>query len=304
MIKINLFHFCDFFIKFYFNFGNIFLNKPSKIKMSMKKILLSIAAASAFLAISNSASAQSVFTVRYEDTSDTIKTIGTGENPSQAQDLLLNTHLDIANDIDTFTYQWQIKELSLPAGWSLQGFCDNITCYTGTSVMLNAPYAPSPESDPVHVVSGINDPIGKLYPWIHAPLSTAAKGVGVLKLELKTMHVVSALTPLPEQVAELLYIVEKTTDPVSVHKIVVDETSFVVYPNPATKNITIYAASKLNASKVLFTDVLGRTVLTKAIANNQTANVIDIESLQAGAYNVSIVDANGKIISSKKVSIL
>jgi hypothetical protein len=263
----------------------------------MKKILLTIGAVASIMAISQSTNAQNVFKVRYESIADTTKTTGTGATPSQTSDILLYTHLDTEAGIDSFTYTWQIKALSLPTGWSVQGFCDNVICHTPATPMFESAY--------VTPNTGVgNNNTSKLYPWIHAPASTAVKGVAVMKLEVKTVNVeVTTGTP-PSQTSELLYIIEKTTDATSINTISLDDQRLVVYPNPASGVVTVYADASLKATSALIADVMGRTIKTIDLNANQTIHTLDIAKLNAGIYNITIVNANGAVLNTKKLSVL
>jgi len=270
----------------------------------MKKILLSISAIAALTAFSESTLAQ-VFKVRHEVPTDTTKTVGTEPNPSLLTDIVINTYLDTEAAVDSFTFTFQIKELSLPSGWSIEGFCNNVTCYTPSSPSLQGPnFVVSPESNYVTPNTGVGtNETSKIYPWIHAPKETAAKGVGVLKLELKTVDVKVNSGGALSQTSEVLYIMEKTSDANSVAKISLDDQRIVVYPNPASDVVTIYADASLKANHVIISDVMGRTINTFKLNNAQTIHSINIADLNAGLYNLTILDAQGNILNTKKLSV-
>lgn len=75
-------------------------------------------------------------------------------------------------------------------------------------------------------------------------------------------------------------------------------TDFVVYPNPASDNITLRTQNLTNTGSVIITDVLGKTVLTSTISNNESS--LNVSALESGMYFVT-VEAEGKSITKKIV---
>ena len=65
--------------------------------------------------------------------------------------------------------------------------------------------------------------------------------------------------------------------------------SFKIYPNPASENLTIQSASGL-LGNLKITNALGKTVIEKQVRENQTT--IDIQNLAAGVYMISNDEGN------------
>jgi hypothetical protein len=74
--------------------------------------------------------------------------------------------------------------------------------------------------------------------------------------------------------------------------------AFVIYPNPASSNITISFPVDVNEAKVLFYNSLGQVVLEKMIS--KSVSTLGIETLNSGVYYYKIqtdsVSQSGKII--------
>ncbi len=70
--------------------------------------------------------------------------------------------------------------------------------------------------------------------------------------------------------------------------------NLLLYPNPANTTLTI-ETRKIPAagSKLIVTDVAGRTLLTKTLDANSTKHQIDIASFSAGIYFVQVEAGEG-----------
>jgi hypothetical protein len=77
-----------------------------------------------------------------------------------------------------------------------------------------------------------------------------------------------------------------------------NKTAFVVYPNPASGYVSIMTENRNVEANVVFTDVLGKTVLTGKILGN--TNLIDITSLNTGVYFITI-NTDGKSLTQKLI---
>jgi|TARA_B110000240_G_C13462603_1_gene437383 hypothetical protein len=79
-------------------------------------------------------------------------------------------------------------------------------------------------------------------------------------------------------------------NPVSIPSVVLTESSLVIYPNPATKNLTIQSQSKIGNIKIY--NVFGK--LVKTIFGNKTFyKTINIVDLSSGGYVVNVTTAIG-----------
>lgn len=80
--------------------------------------------------------------------------------------------------------------------------------------------------------------------------------------------------------------------------------AFLVYPNPAKEQITIFYESENdnNNTFIELTDVSGKLILQKRISANESEITISLEKISSGFYLMVIKD-NNTIVSTKKLSI-
>jgi photosystem II stability/assembly factor-like uncharacterized protein len=90
--------------------------------------------------------------------------------------------------------------------------------------------------------------------------------------------------------AEIKVIVENCTGIASLDA----QTSVSVYPNPTSGILTIESASQIQYVQIL--NVLGSVVMEKQNANGGTAPELDIESLPAGTYLITVGTQTGRTI--------
>lgn len=258
----------------------------------MKKSLLTLATTLGLAAFSLNTNAQ-VFTIEYADASDTTVITGTPAVPSLATDLLIKAKIKPEAGIDSFYLEWQIipSEFSFPANWSLEGFCDNITCRikSGSSV-LNAPF----NADSTKYITS-DTASQTMYPWISAPTETADSGIGVLKVELTAKGV----SPSGNQIDTLVYIVHKTTAPVGIKTILVKDKRVALYPVPAQNELNIFTDKSLNATSVQILDITGRLISTHSL-NSKEINAINTSAMLHGNYMVNVLDNKGNVIAARK----
>lgn len=75
------------------------------------------------------------------------------------------------------------------------------------------------------------------------------------------------------------------------------ESTFNVYPNPASNEIKISTSYK-EAISIKIIDCLGREVLNSEVQNNS----VDVSSINPGIYQMIILDKNKKAISNKTIT--
>ncbi len=73
-----------------------------------------------------------------------------------------------------------------------------------------------------------------------------------------------------------------------------------IYPNPATDFFTVKTSNKLYGSYLVFTNLLGKTVLKKSINNSELT--VSTNQFTSGIYFYSLVN-DGKIVETKKLII-
>ncbi len=78
----------------------------------------------------------------------------------------------------------------------------------------------------------------------------------------------------------------------------INNTSFSVYPNPATDILNIRIPENINSPELRLTNIIGKAILKTNLADSK--NKINIKNLPAGIYFVTII-SNGSIIDTKKL---
>lgn len=79
---------------------------------------------------------------------------------------------------------------------------------------------------------------------------------------------------------------------------------YIIYPNPASSEITIWTLLKEEVINISITDISGRQILSQNLinvsSNKNNSKAIDISSLSEGLYYLTIKDMNQKPISQKR----
>jgi hypothetical protein len=70
---------------------------------------------------------------------------------------------------------------------------------------------------------------------------------------------------------------------------------FSIYPNPASKNVTISVSAKQNENlKVQLADALGRVLMEKILLGTETEVNLDVEHISSGLYHLNILSGEAK----------
>lgn len=257
----------------------------------MKKIFTFFGAFALSAMMGSQVNAQ-VFNLEYINNSDdTIMITGT---PSEVKPMI---KFNLETGVDSFKYNWQIVDFFVPAGWSFEGLCDNITCHVGTSATFQVPY---PVMTSTWVYNNPSDPnftLDLLYVWMEVQ-PQAPTGLAFFKFNITTDSVYPIATaPATPQVQEMLFVVRKDIT-TSIDQIIINDNSLKLYPNPATTQLNVKVDGKLNATRYSITDIQGRELNASALS---TA-AINIEHLAAGTYFLSVYNDAGIKLTTKKFS--
>lgn len=247
----------------------------------MKKIILSTVA----LAFATIASAQT-FSIQYPTMDETTEgTPGTG-NPG---DEAIQMHNYVINESDAVieNLKFRLEEVDLPFGWSLHGFCNNITCFVDqipdwVANNTGGPFAPIEVGDESLVE-----------PRIYVP-EYADDGVGTIKIKL--IHFTDAEETDIIQEETATFILRKGN--VGVEIIDMKDERVAVFPNPGNEQLFLYTDLSLDARSFQVFDLMGRIVLTGNISDETTS--VDASSLQTGNYLIKIIDGNENSITTRK----
>lgn len=247
----------------------------------MKKIIFSMAA----IAFASIVSAQT-FSIQYPTMDETTEgTPGTG-NPG---DEAIQMHNYVINESDAVieNLKFRLEEVDLPFGWSLHGFCNNITCFVDqipdwVANNTGGPFAPIEVGDESLVE-----------PRIYVP-EYADDGVGTIKIKL--IHFTDAEETDIIQEETATFILRKGN--VGVEIIDMKDERVAVFPNPGNEQLFLYTDLSLDARSFQVFDLMGRIVLTGNISDETTS--VDASSLQTGNYLIKIIDGNENSITTRK----
>lgn len=241
----------------------------------MRKLLL-IGALITVTAVSSQAQD---FTLKH----DTMTATTEGVLPPQDwNDDAIALHNYLRNETSApITFQWQIHEKSLPSGWSLFGFCDNLNCRPEDHPALTFNQAETSKNIPVGDSS-------LLEPRFAIPRD-AANGVGILRVHVwrGTLHDTAT------------YIVTKT-EATGISVINIGDKRVNISPNPASKNVQVYTEKSLNVNKITVFNLLGRRELAIDVKTGTEISDVNINTLANGMYLIHLTDANGKLVTSRK----
>lgn len=233
--------------------------------------------------LSTAANAQADFTL----TTDTITVDTTGSTPP-AGETWDNYTINIFNYAHNKTSQpliinWRIFQKTIPIGWFINGFCDNISCRPGThtAIVNGTPQ----ESNPVAPGDST-----QLEPRVAVPVE-ADNGTAIIRVELKTNNTTDTAT----------YIINKhSTTGITV--ISVKDTRVAIYPNPAANDLMVFADKSLNAARVSIVNITGAQLMTQTLEKGTEVTNMNVSSLAAGMYFVKIIDERGATVTTRKFS--
>lgn len=238
------------------------------------------------LLLSTGASAQ-VFTLT---PNDTIEVTTTGQG-TLSQEGFANT-LDIHGNINNISgatqmFKWQLLSDSTehPAGWVLTGICDNVQCRTPYSGFY---YGEVQETLPVAVAGE-----SLLEARIYCPVASA-NGTGVFRVKVWSVDGENN----PTQEDTMTFIVHK--NPTAIASIAQNDNRVKTFPNPAQTLLNVYTEKSLSASRISVVDITGKMQLETAANTAGTTTSLNIQSLAKGTYLISITDANGRLITTRK----
>ena len=82
-------------------------------------------------------------------------------------------------------------------------------------------------------------------------------------------------------------------------KITYQRADIKIYPNPATDYIAFQNPDG-RVQEVVFYNLVGRSI--RKVTANSGKNMYDVTDLSRGMYLIQLVDANGKVITTKRIN--
>ena len=261
----------------------------------MFKKLLSIL--SLGLLVSTGVSAQ---TFSMSPANDTIIANTTGQGNYNSTEGTYSNTIDLTFHINnssanSLIFKWQLLSDSTehPAGWLLTGICDNVIC--------RSPYSPfyyHVEQTSFAILPGETDPNKTLLEArIYAPVGSA-NGIGVFRVKVTAYNSADVDFTTPLQTKTVVFIVRKNVTGIATIK--ADDKRVNLYPNPATNTLQVYTEKTLNPQSISITNINGAQSMISAVEKGKETTNINISSLAAGLYTVSITDAQGNMITTRK----
>ncbi len=174
--------------------------------------------------------------------------------------------------------QWQILEQNYPNGWATYGFCDNATCRSEGSAAITS----------AAVQSSLPIPVGDsclLEPRVKVPVE-AANGTGIIRVRVFTNSQADTIT----------YIINKTAT--GINTIALNDTRVMLYPNPATEELSVYTDKSLNAAYADVYSIGGARMAHYPVAGREVT-VLNTNTLATGLYLVKILDNNGAVLTTR-----
>ena len=91
---------------------------------------------------------------------------------------------------------------------------------------------------------------------------------------------------------------------VGIKQNLISNTDIIMYPNPASDNITIKnICNKTNKMQVELTDIYGRTMFSQNLSIDNGSLRLNLTTIKAGVYNLNLFD-NTRLTTSKKLVII
>ncbi len=235
----------------------------AQIRMNMKKLLLSSFLVAALINCGG-AIAQS-FTIPHDTTTVSMATYE-------------KLHNDITNISDTaISLTWNVVSHDFPADWAETfAVCDNITCNTNTknNLILGGKLYYMDVIEP--------GSIGSFY--VLPDLTNASTGTHYVQIRMTN----------GSYSKDSWYIVSKfATGITSVSR---SDAKVVVYPNPATDELTVVCDPEVNASQIVISGLNGQNVGNYTVTGSNAK--VDVDNLAPGVYSIRLIGTKGHIIGA------
>jgi len=220
----------------------------------------------------------------------TLVALGLTLNQAMAQNISLAhdttygvavTTVDVHNTVynsasNDVAITWKMVTQSLAPGWTISGVCDNNLCYNWTGDVENG------VTKNTTVLADSNMDVKIQY-----DASAAANG---------TTSVVAIRYSEPFNSKTATFIATKVaTGVVSVTK---SDDNVVLYPNPAKDDLNVVFSSDLGVKNIAVYNLIGKIVNIYKVAGNSAK--LNLNNAPSGIYFVRLLDAQGRIIATRK----
>lgn len=233
----------------------------------MKKFLLS---AFAILSLTGIGTAQTFQTI----SGDTVTKASTGTGDQvKVYNLIKNiSSSDLA-------VKWKISSYNFPTGWTFEGVCDNVICYSSQNTLAGSYQVTS-------IISA-----GATISDFHAVLTDDAAPNGSscwVRTELN--DTVNHYTKYATFVA--------TKGITGVTTVTRSDDEIVLYPNPARSAVNIIFDQNSGVKNIAIYNLIGKVVSVYRVSGNSAK--LDVDALPSGIYFVRLTDGEGRIVATRK----
>lgn len=173
--------------------------------------------------------------------------------------------------------KWRVQSTAgVGNGWKFTGFCDNNMCYTDPAtgdVQVSFAYLPGVPGD-FHAVFEGDNAVNNSSAWVQILATDTAANYAKM----------------------LTFIAQKgTNNVVNVSK---SDEDVVLYPNPARSHVNLVFNSALGVKNVAIYNMIGKLVSVYKVTGNSAR--IELDDVPSGIYFVRLVNAQGRIVATRK----
>lgn len=190
-------------------------------------------------------------------------------------------HDNITNNTSSpITITWKGIANNLPGDWlvspSSLGVCDNNNCYTGASAISGTtwtsnPYPAGPGGDFHLVLNASGGTNGTYYLTLNLTSGSTSKNV--------------------------TFLMSKGT-PASVGTVTKNIDDVQLYPNPARNNVNVVFDANAGVKYIAIYNIIGKQVSNFRI--NGGSAQLDVSDVPAGVYFVRLLDAQNRVLATRK----
>ncbi len=174
--------------------------------------------------------------------------------------------------------KWNLVEKVTPTGWSLEGFCDNVTCYLPGGLAIGQP----------HVSAAYGSTDGVFYALFKAD---AAPDGSQAYIRVRARDTVTGYEKL------FVYIATKGAAGISVTRY--EEDDVVLYPNPAREFLNVKYSPAAGVKTIGLYNLIGKPVVIYRTQSPASAE-LRLDGVPAGVYFIRLQDAQGRVVATRR----
>lgn len=230
----------------------------------MKKVVL-------FTLVTIGLMTSQVFAQTYSVAHDSVQSYSSGA---------VDVHNTITNTSSgQVTISWKVVGSDLSSGWIVTGICDNQLCYPDNILTNNA----TQNANPINASEDLD--LKVQFDGTNAMTSTSS---------WVSLKVWDKANPLSN--TTITYIVNRVATGIStVTKI---DDNILVYPNPASDYLNIRFDQNNGVKNIAVYNLIGRAVSVHKVTGNSAQ--LNVSNIPSGIYFVKLLDAQGRVIATRK----